>query len=140
MRSDSKAQAREYKNLCLDVFFLPFRFQWIESKRSRIFLFFLTRMKRRYALFLFAPFGRVRSEVKRKVGKEGEFAIKLSPLSSRSFGRAGKAFFAKKSASPSAYGQKKRAEPKGRACTRQRLRESGEFKAGQARKPCHDVG
>ena len=27
MRSDSKAQAREYKNLCLDVFFLPFRFQ-----------------------------------------------------------------------------------------------------------------
>ena len=40
MRSDSKAQAREYKNLCLDVFFLPFRFQWIESKRSRIFLLF----------------------------------------------------------------------------------------------------
>ena len=29
------------KNLCLDVFFLPFRFQWIESKRSRIFLLFL---------------------------------------------------------------------------------------------------
>ena len=49
-------------------------------------------------------------------------------------------FLQKKSASPSAYGQKKRAEPKGRACTRQRLRESGEFKAGQARKPCHDVG
>ena len=41
MRSDSKAQACEYKNLCLDVFFLPFRFQWIESKRSRIFFAFL---------------------------------------------------------------------------------------------------
>ena len=75
MRSDSKAQAREYKNLCLDVFFLPFRFQWIESKRSRNFLLFLRGAAKVCAFSMFVVWASARPSHAESLQKEREMKV-----------------------------------------------------------------
>ena len=76
MRSDSKAQAREYKNLCLDVFFLPFRFSMDrEQTLSYFFCFFDEGAAKVCAFSMFVVWASARPSHAESLQKEREMKV-----------------------------------------------------------------